>query len=269
MEQPLQYVEELEFAVRLAIEAGDVITHWNRIGAKQWEKSENNPVTEADLAADRHIREAIAEFHPDDGVLTEESEDDARRLSCERVWIIDPIDGTREFTEGVPEYAVSIALAVAGVPVLGVVHNPAIEITVAGAKGLGVTRNGSPASVSRCTSLSRARVIASRSEHEDGRLDAFEPHFGELVPTGSIAWKLACVACGDADLNLSLKPKHEWDVCAGDFLIHEAGGLYRGFGGLGGPYNQAEPVRENAMIAGPRPLVEAVIALGRDPEPPR
>jgi len=265
---PIDYRSELDFAVDIALEAGALVHRFSQAGVEAWEKSQNNPVTEADLAADRRIREAITAAHPDDGLLTEESEDDPRRLRCERVWIVDPIDGTREFARGIPEYAVSIALVVAGRPVLGVVHNPAAGLTVAGSLGGGITRNGQPATVSSCSTLGDARVVASRSEVEDGRLAAFAPHFRQLVPMGSIAWKLALVACGEADLNLSLKPKHEWDVCAGDFLVHEAGGRYAGFDSAGARYNRPRPVREAPMIGGPPPLVLAVAALGETPSPP-
>ncbi|MDP6981348.1 MAG: 3'(2'),5'-bisphosphate nucleotidase CysQ [Myxococcota bacterium] len=261
MTSPPTYRDELGFALDVAREAGRLIARFYRDGAKTWQKSENNPVTEADLAADACIRKAIADAHPEDGLLTEESEDDLRRLDCARVWIVDPIDGTREFTRQIPEFAVSIGLVVEGEPVLGVVHNPAVDVTVAGALGGGVTRNGEPARVSQCASLAAARVVASRSEHRDGMLEGLESQFASLRPTGSIAWKLALVACGDADFNLSLKPKHEWDVCAGDFLVHEAGGAYVDFDGRRARYNRRDAVREASMIAGPRPLVEAFMAL--------
>lgn len=257
MSSPAAYRAELDLAVRVAREAGALILPFYLDGAKTWEKSENNPVTEADLAADRHIRAAISRAYPDDGLLSEETEDDLGRLGRSRVWIVDPIDGTREFTRQVPEFAVSIGLAVEGVPVLGVVYNPACETLVAGSIGNGVTKNASAATVSRCTRLEDARVIASRSEEKDGRLDPYEGRFGSLTPTGSIAWKLARVACGDADFNLSLKPKHEWDVCAGDFLVHEAGGAYVDFEGTRLAYNQRDPVNEAPMIAGPCALVDA------------
>ncbi len=258
---PPTYRDELAFALDVAHEAGKLVARFYRDGAKSWDKSKDNPVTEADLAADASIRSAIKARYPDDGLLTEESEDDLRRLDCSRAWIVDPIDGTREFTKQIPEFAVSIGLVVEGEPVLGVIHNPAVDVTIAGSLGDGVEKNGQPTRVSQCTSLAAAHMVASRSEHKDGKLDRLESQFASLRPTGSIAWKLALVACGDADFNLSLKPKHEWDVCAGDFLVHEAGGAYVDLDGKRARYNQRDAVHEQSMIAGPHPLVEAFTAL--------
>ncbi|MCP4038245.1 MAG: 3'(2'),5'-bisphosphate nucleotidase CysQ [bacterium] len=261
------YHEELDCALLAARAAGELIARYFREGVEQWEKSENNPVTQADLEADALIRDVLTAGYPNDGILSEESEDNLERLERERVWIVDPIDGTREFTKQIPEFAVSIALAVGGVPALGVVHNPIEGVTVAGHEGRGVTKNGEPTGLSRCASLSEARIAASRSEEKDGRLEPYEPFFRELRPMGSIAWKLALVACGETDFNLSLKPKHEWDVCAGDFLVHEAGGAYVDFRGERVRYNERDAVHHESMIAGSRVLVEEFLERQPRPEP--
>jgi myo-inositol-1(or 4)-monophosphatase len=262
-----RYAEELEVAVSAAREAGVLVARYYREGAETWEKSKGNPVTQADLDADERIREVLADAFPADGQLTEESSDDFSRLERARVWIVDPIDGTREFTEQIPEFAVSIALAVDGRPVLGVVHNPIVGVTVAGRRGGGVEKNGRPAGLSDCSALAQARVAASRSENDDGKLEHYAPLFAELRPMGSIAWKLALVACGDADFNLSVKPKSEWDVCAGDFLVHEAGGGYVDFANRVLRYNQRDVVREASMIAGSRGLIEEFLERRPKPEP--
>lgn len=266
-ESSSDYVEELDCALGAAHQAGELIARYFREGAKTWEKSENNPVTQADLDADALIRRVLSTAYPDDGLLTEESEDDLSRLDRERVWIVDPIDGTREFTKSIPEFAVSIGLAVDGVPVLGVVHNPIANVTVAGRTGAGVTKNGEPAGISQCVSLQHARIATSRSENKDGRLEAYAPIFGELVPMGSIAWKLALVACGEFDFNFSVKPKSEWDVCAGDFLVHEAGGVYVDFEGERLGYNERSSVRRQSMAAGSRRLIEEFMDKRPKPEP--
>jgi myo-inositol-1(or 4)-monophosphatase len=169
------------------------------------------------------------------------------------------MDGTREFTRRIPEFAVSIALALNGEPVVGVVHNPIQQITVSARRDGGAFRNGEPCRISSCASLARARVVASRSEDERGMLDPYRDWFGELAPMGSIAWKLALIASGEADFNLSLKPKNEWDVCAGDLLVREAGGQYVDFSGAPLRYNLRDPLREEPMIAGPPDLLEEFI----------
>ncbi len=105
--------------------------------------------------------------------------------------------------------------------------------------------------------LSEATVIASRTEIDRGRFDQHESWFASVSPMGSIAWKLACVASGDADLNISFAPKNEWDVCAGDVLVREAGGVYSAFDGSLRSYNQADPLIETFMAAGSHALVDA------------
>jgi len=111
--------------------------------------------------------------------------------------------------------------------------------------------------VSGCRQLSDAVVIASRTEISRGQLKPYAEWFREVRPMGSIAWKLASVASGDGDLNISLAPKSEWDVCAGDLLVREAGGVYVHFDGRRRIYNQPDPAIEPAMAAGPPALVEA------------
>ena len=158
--------------------------------------------------------------------------------------------------ENCPEFAISIGLVVDRRPVVGVVHNPITNLTVSGRLGHGVLKNGEPTGLSDCAALTRARVVVSRREKEDGMLEPYAPLFGVLRPMGSIALKLALVACGEADFNISVKPKSEWDVCAGDLLVHEAGGEYVDFTGQVLPYNQPDTLREASMIAGSPGLIE-------------
>jgi len=255
-----QYAAELAEALEIAHRAGEVVARHYRDGTDTWEKSKGNPVTAADLEADELIRLELGRAYPSDGLLTEESQDDLARLECSRAWIIDPIDGTREFTKGIPEFGVSIALAVHGEPVVGVVHNPIEAFTVWASKHGGTYANGRQCRISNCTTLAEARVLGSRSEDERGMLDPYRDWFGELVTMGSIAWKLALIASGSADFNLSLKPKNEWDVCAGDILVREAGGQYVDFEGKPLRYNLADPLREEPMISGPAQLLEEFLA---------
>ncbi|HEX9446161.1 MAG TPA: inositol monophosphatase family protein, partial [Candidatus Binatia bacterium] len=121
------YNEELETAERAAREAGAVVMGYYGKKYHIEQKSKNNPVTVADLEANRKIQEVLLGRYPEDGWLSEESKDNSDRLRAPRVWIIDPIDGTREFIEGIPQFSISIGLAVAGRPVVGVVYNPAQE----------------------------------------------------------------------------------------------------------------------------------------------
>jgi len=176
------------------------------------------PVTAADHEVDALLRASLP--LPGDGWLSEESLDDELRLTCRRVWVVDPLDGTRDFIAGRPEYSVSIALLVDGAPVLGVVGNPASGITVHGGPGLGLELLGPlppPASAA-------LRVLCSRSEWRRGEWRRVEAAGATVQPLGSVAYKLALVAAGFADASWTLQPKSEWDVAAGAALVLAAGG---------------------------------------------
>jgi myo-inositol-1(or 4)-monophosphatase len=181
-----------------------------------------------------------------------------------RVWIVDPLDGTKEFTRKIPEFGVSIALVEDGEPVVGVVHNPPAGVSVWASRGGGCWRDGRRVAISACTELSRAVLVASRTETSRGRLEPYEGWFREIRPVGSIAWKLACIASGDGDLNISVAPKNEWDVCAGDLLVREAGGRYVDFEGRPRIYNQEETLIAAGMAAGPDALLDAFFARERE-----
>lgn len=253
----MPYQRELQVALDAAREAGDILLRHYRDGTESWEKSEDNPVTLADLESDRAIAARLRAAFPDDGVLSEESLSDPARVEKRRVWIVDPMDGTKEFTKKIPEFAVSIALVENGEPIMGVVLNPAADITVWASKGDGTFRDGKRVRVSSVDRLEDTVMIASRTEISREKFKNHEGWFREIRPVGSIAWKLACIACGEGDLNISLAPKNEWDVCAGDVLVREAGGIYTAFDGSTRIYNQADPLIEAFMAAGPPQLVQA------------
>jgi myo-inositol-1(or 4)-monophosphatase len=251
-----QYDRELEVARAAAQEAAAILLHYYQTGTEVWEKSEDNPLTVADLESDRCIARHITEAFPDDALLSEETVSSPSRLQNRRVWIIDPMDGTKEFTRKIPEFCASIALVEDGQPVVGVIHNPPAGVSVWASRGRGTFRDGERVQVSSASRLSDAVVIASRTEISRNKFDPYQGWFRELRPVGSIAWKLACVACGDGDLNISVAPKNEWDVCAGDVLMREAGGFYLDFQGEARVYNQEKTLIETGMAAGPRGLLD-------------
>jgi myo-inositol-1(or 4)-monophosphatase len=252
----MSYDRELEVARGAAREAAEILLRHYEAGTEAWEKSEDNPVTVADLESDKAIRARLAEAFPDDAILSEETVGDLSRTQQSRVWIVDPMDGTKEFTKNIPEFGVSIALVEDGEPVVGVIQNPPADVAVWATRGGGTWRNGSQMKISSCTELSEAVVIASRTEISRDKFAPYDGWFRELRPVGSIAWKLACVACGDGDLNISVAPKNEWDVCAGDVLVREAGGRYVDFDGARRIYNQAKTLIDAGMAAGPDALLE-------------
>ncbi len=253
----MAYERELEVVLEAAREAGEILLRHYEGGTQRWEKSKDNPVTAADLESEQAIRKRLAAAFPEDALLSEETVSDPGRVRNRRAWIVDPMDGTKEFTQKIPEFGVSIALAEAGEPVVAVIHNPPARVTVWASRGGGTWRDGERARASRVTRLEEAVVIASRTEISKQQFAPYAGWFRELRPVGSIAWKLACIASGEGDLNVSVAPKNEWDVCAGDLLVREAGGVYVAFDGSRRVYNQARTLIEAGMAAGNPVLVEA------------
>jgi myo-inositol-1(or 4)-monophosphatase len=259
----MPYDRELEVAIQAAREAGEVLLrHWTD-DVKHWEKSEDNPVTRADLEADRAIAARLRAAFRGDALLSEETVSDPSRLRSSRAWIVDPMDGTKEFIGRIPEFGVSIALVEDGEPVAGVIHNPAARVSVWATRGGGTFRDGARVGVSRVARLEDAVVIASRTEISRNQFAPYAGWFKEIRPVGSIAWKLACIASGDGDLNVSVAPKNEWDVCAGDLLVREAGGVYIAFDGSRRTYNQAKTLIDAGMAAGAPALVAAFLERER------
>lgn len=257
---PSTYQQELDVALRIGREAAAVLVRHYDAPSESWEKAADNPVTHADLAANRLITESLRQAFPDDGILSEETADDLTRTTRSRVWIVDPMDGTKEFVKRIPEFAVSIALVEDGEPVVGVIVNPLAKTAVWATRNGGTFRDGKRVQVSSCAQLEAATAIASRTEISRNQFDPYEGWFKELRPVGSIAWKLACIASGDGDLNVSTNPKNEWDVCAGDLLVREAGGTYLNFEGKKRSYNQRDPLINVGTAAGPSELVKQFLA---------
>ena len=226
-------------------------------------KQGDDPVTEADTTVDTLLREFLP--RNGDGWLSEETRDDHVRLERRRVWVVDPLDGTREFVTGIPEWCVSIGLVVDGEPVAGGICNPVTGETIVGARGLGVTLNGRPAGVSARPTLEGAKVVASRSEVKRGEWTGYREDLFEIRPMGSVAYKLGLVAAGLVDATWTLTPKHEWDVAAGVALVLAAGGAIV----TGAPeetrFNRPKPLLTRLLAANPAliPEIETEIARRR------
>ena len=209
-----------------------------------------NPVTEADLAADRVLNEGLLPLLQGSAWLSEESADDRSRLDAEQVWIVDPIDGTREYVAGVPEFAISVALVELGVPVLAVLYNPAQEQMFTALRGLGCWRNGEPCTINRVDSLSEATLLASRTEAKRGEFSLFSDQM-KIRALGSTAWKLALVAGGEGQAYFTRKPRNEWDIAAGVLLCSEAGATVTDLGGDVHAFNRANPGCRGVVAAQP------------------
>ncbi|MEE8412852.1 MAG: 3'(2'),5'-bisphosphate nucleotidase CysQ [Acidobacteriota bacterium] len=185
-------------------------------------KSKGDPVTEADEAVDAALRSTLP--LPGEGWLSEETVDDPSRLDCARTWIVDPLDGTKEFVRGIPEWCVSVGLVEGDQPVAGGILVPSRGLTILGSLDTGVTVNGEPARVRELDGLDGITVLASRSEVKRGRWERFSSAPFTVEPLGSVAYKMGLVAAGLADATWTLVPKNEWDVAGGTALVRAAGG---------------------------------------------
>lgn len=234
---------ELQLALRAAADAGAAVMRHFGTHLHVTHKSPDQPLTAADLEADGLLREVLMGGTTGYGWLSEESADRPDRLRRERVWIVDPIDGTRSFIEARPEFAISIGLAERGAAVLGVVANPASGEVFWAVRGAGAWRRGADGVETRLQVRDAdvaSSILASRSEIAAGEFDALRADW-RLLPTGSTAYKLALVAEGRGTAFLSRGPKSEWDVCAGALLVCEAGGAVTDLAGEELRYNRPDP----------------------------
>jgi myo-inositol-1(or 4)-monophosphatase len=224
-------------------------------------KGKGNPVTEADIAADDILKKILTTEFPDYGWLSEETRDTPDRLSKKRVWVVDPIDGTKEFVEGIPNFVVSVGLVENGIPILGVIHNPINKDTYSATLGGGILFNGKRTIINNKTEFSQISMLNSRSETRQGLWEPYIPHFKKLIPIGSIALKLAMVAANQTNMVASLKPKNEWDICAGHCLINEAGGILLTIEGKEITYNNPKTLITPGLVAGNESVVNSFIKL--------
>jgi myo-inositol-1(or 4)-monophosphatase len=202
--------------------------------AKVWEKSKGNPVSEIDLAVDALLKERFAQILPDAAWLSEETADDLVRLNANRVWLVDPIDGTRDYIRGRSGWCVSVALVENGAPAFAIMAAPAQSKTWIAHAGQGVTCNGE-----RLTASNRSDFAGSRVPTDD--LSAVDRDLTIVEKPNSIAMRMTMVACDRADLVATLRWGHEWDVAAAHLVAQEAGALVTNALGQPVRYNKADP----------------------------
>lgn len=248
------YAEELAAAEAAAREAGALLLRYAENGARYgWKPGDRwgvELVSEADIEVDALLRRSLLTAFPHDGWLSEEQPDDAARLRHERVWIIDPLDGTREFLQGVPEYAVSIGLVVNGEAVAGVVFNPARDELYAAAVG----GDSDHLQLDTALSLREGYMLAGRGEWRFGDLPPV-PDGTKLLPVGSIAYRMALLASGTGCLIFTVGRRHEWDLAGGAALLAAAGAQVTDVEGRELRFNQPDPSVRGLIAA--RLLVHA------------
>lgn len=255
---PTSYAPILQ-RIQAALQASRSVFSRFTPGAIETEyKIGHDPVTEADRALDAVLRKEL--LRDGEGWLSEESVDDPIRLERSQVWVVDPLDGTREFVKGIPEFCVSIGFVEDGIPVAGGIYNPATDETFLGSIESGVFYNGKPSKPSQRKSIDGALVLASRSEVKRGEWKAFENSSFTIRPMGSVAYKLALVAAGLADITFTLTPKNEWDVVAGAALVRSAGGFVSTLDKANLTANRRDPLLSGLLACGPF-LEKSLLAL--------
>ena len=230
--------------------AGHVAMSFFQDEPKAWEKSPGQWVSDADHAANDFLKHALCGRFPEYGWLSEESEDDPSRLAAERVWVVDPIDGTNAFLAGRPEFTISAALVANGITVAAALFNPATDEMFEALAGGGARLNGEPIQVSTAAAIEGARLVSSRSEKDR---DEWRDRLSGMTVTAisSIAYKLALVAAGKYDACITLYPKSEWDIAAAALLLAEAGGRITDARGEGFTFNKADTSFPEVVAAGP------------------
>jgi myo-inositol-1(or 4)-monophosphatase len=239
--------------------AGALALEHFQAGPESWQKAPGQLVTAADLEVDRLLHDILIGARPDDAWLSEERPDDGSRHRRRRLWMVDPIDGTRAFAAGQPEFTISVALLVENVPLLGAVLNPATGEQFEACRDHGAQLNGTPLRISDQRELRGARLLASRTEIERRDWPALLPEAG-FTPMSSLAYKLALVAAGRFDGLVSLRASHDWDLAAALLLIGEAGGRLSGADGSPLELNQPTPRHEGLAAAGTTALHRALVA---------
>ena len=246
---------ELEITKTIAREAGRILLDiYSGDHSVQW-KGHDDPVTAADHAANKFIVAELRRYFPDDGILSEEATDDQIRLSKSRVWLVDPMDGTKQFIERIGEFAVMIGLAVNGKPELGVVFNPATNKMYYATTSIGAyleepltTKRLHVAAITNPEKL----VAAMSRSHSSPKVDLIKQRLGitQQIESGSVGLKIGLLAEGHAHLYVHLGAKtNQWDTCAPQVIIEAAGGIMTDRDGQPLQYNIAELRNLNGVVA--------------------
>lgn len=239
---------DLDLLTDLGREAGEIAMKWFGQDPQVWMKEGQSPVSEADFAVDSFLKRELLKARPDYGWLSEETDDNDERLQAERVFVVDPIDGTRGFIAGAKQWCISIAVVEKGRPTAGVLECPALKQTIVAQASAGAWCNRAPMTAGVVNAgASALRVTGPRSLQKSTDRDWTQPV--ERLPfVPSLAYRIAMIGMGDADLSLARASAKDWDLAAADLIAHEAGACLTDLTGDKPVYN-CQDVRHEALIA--------------------
>ena len=230
-------------------EAGELALETSRGEFKRWTKGhDHSPVSEGDIAVNNFLRARLGTLAPEAGWLSEETEDDLALRTMAHAWIVDPIDGTRAYIAGFPDWTISVALVEAGRPILAALFAPVTDEMFLATAGGGTTLNGVPVRAKAGDSLADARVAGPKRYLE--RLEKLAPETLPQPKVHSLALRLTRVAHGELDVAFATPGSHDWDLAAADLLVHEAGGAMTDLSGRPLRYNQAHTSHGGLIAAG-------------------
>ncbi len=231
-------------------EACDLVLQMIGKPLESWDKDDHSPVTTIDLAVDRLLSQSLGSLDPGAAWLSEETADRADRLDTDRVWVVDPIDGTRALLHGQPEFCISVALVDRSQrPVLGIVANPSTGQRFGAIQGQGAwDRSGQRLTVAAAPVGGTIRLLVSRSEYSLGMWRDLGQDM-TVEPCSGLAWKMARIASGEADATVTPWRRSEWDAAAGDLIVAEAGGVTTDLAGLPLDYNKRKPTFRGVVCA--------------------
>lgn len=233
----------------IAREAGELAVTTAKGSMKRWMKAGSSPVSEADLAVDKFLSQRLPPLVPEAGWLSEETEDNPARLNAKKVWVVDPIDGTRAFLDNRPDWTVSIALVESGRPSVAALYAPITDEMFLATLGGGATRNDIALKIPPGGGLASMRIAGPKSHLE--RLCELDPSVRPQPKVFSLALRATRVATGEFDAALASRNSHDWDLAAADLLVHEAGGTITDLDGAVITYNRPDPVHGTLIAAGP------------------
>lgn len=250
---------DLDILISAAHQAGDIAKRFFKANPQVWDKADGaGPVTQADLAVNDAWAASLQSARPDYGWLSEESDNNATRLGCEHVFILDPIDGTRAFIDGSKDWAHSLAVARQGVVIAAVVYLPMVDMLFTAERGRGAQLNGTAINVSPQSTPDGATILATKNNFNSQHWPGGLPHGLKRTFRSSLAYRLCLVGQGKFDGMITLRPTWEWDIAAGQLIVEQAGGTVTTQRGQSPLYNNPTP-RIDGVVAAPGALHHGLI----------